>query len=234
MEANFSEFQFAYFITKEIEDRVYFSNLPLQAPYIPNQVEESAGGYDVSFTGFVSIFLQYKLPIMLTRKNAKEWSDFQREYFRIKIYPDADSHQHNSLVELANRERRNQVFYCAPAFIKDSDLYQFHMTQTVAVNSVFINCYGLQRIVGNDKHNICYTVDPDRSIMYSVPTETKINRGWEGLEDKSQKYEDIKEFVHSISRLHKINIAEDNIKDDLKEISNYFISNGVHMILLKA
>lgn len=47
METKFSEFQFAYSVTREIEDKIFFSSLDLGMPHILNQRQEAVGGYDV-------------------------------------------------------------------------------------------------------------------------------------------------------------------------------------------
>lgn len=236
MEAKFSEFQFAYSVTREIENRIVFSSLNLGMPHIPNQRDEASGGYDVNFQGdrMVSIFLQYKLPVKLTRSNATEWNEFKQDYFRITIYPDSESHQHNNLYKLAHEDRRNQVYYCAPAFISEAELECFHSTNMVAQNSGFINCYNLFPINGSDKHNICYTIDPRNAVMHSERKEIEIKSGWGWASDNKMKYDSLGEFVDHISKLCDIQIPNEDRLFGLKTISDHFSRQGVHMLLLKA
>lgn len=238
MECKFSEFQFAHLITREIEDKIIFSNLGLGMPRIPNQVEEANGGYDVSFHDpIVSVYLQYKLSEKLTQRPAKEWDEFgKKEYFRIKIYPDNLSKQHNTLVELAGKSRKNQVFYCAPAFTEMSEMQDYYDKREVANHSAFIRCYGLTKISGDDQHNICFTIDPKKTIMHSEPIEAKMDVGWESVIDISydRQYDNIREFMNEISEQNNIQLGRNEVSDDLLNISEFFASKGMHMMLLKA
>jgi len=125
MKPSFSEFQFAYSVTRELDDN------PARLfglPYIPNQREEALHGYDVAFpNGFIPLFLQFKLAERLIQPNANQWNDFNRSYFRFNIYPDNRSHQHNSLRQLALSDSNFLVCYCAPLFIEFQDLMQYHL-----------------------------------------------------------------------------------------------------------
>lgn len=238
METKFSEFQFAYSITREIEDQLVFSGLGLGMPAIPNQRVEALFGYDVKFKGpIISLFLQYKLPVKLTRRNAKEWPEFNREYFRISIYPDNESHQHNILCDIARQDRRNQVFYCAPAFTEELELYDYHNAHQVAQNSVFINCYELPQINGSDEHNICYAIDPEDAIMHSEPFGIDAKNGWKWISDESERYGSVEEFISISSEKYRIPvnkvIEEDSIGAKLRILSDFFISKGIHMMLLQ-
>lgn len=236
MKVRFSEFQFAYSVTREIENRIMFSSLNLGMPHIPNQRNEATGGYDVCFQGdrMVSIFLQYKLPVKLTKSNAKEWDEFQRDYYRIAIYPDSESQQHNNLWKLAQANRRNQVYYCAPAFTSEAELEYFHSTNTVAKNSGFINCYNLSSINGSDKHNICYTINPKRAVMHSERKEIEIISGWGWALDNKMKYDSLGEFIDSISDFCGVQVSKEDSFFSLQTIADYFNRQGVHMLLVKA
>lgn len=237
MECKFSEFQFSHVITREIEDKIIFSNLGLGMPRIPNQVEEANGGYDVSIHGsIVSVFLQYKLSEKLTRKSAKEWDKFgSREYFRFKIYPDNKSKQHNTLVELAQKSKKNQVFYCAPAFTEMSEIEDYYNNREVALHSAFIHCYGLSKITGDDKHNICFRINPKVSRMHSEPIEATIDIGWKSVIElpSDRRYNNIYDFMSEISEQYNIQLGKKKTADDLLNISKFFTSKGILMMLLK-
>lgn len=59
MKVGFSELQFAYGCTSEIEDGCLFAGIGV--PYFPSLVDEAKKGYDVKIpTLLVSNFLQYK------------------------------------------------------------------------------------------------------------------------------------------------------------------------------
>lgn len=73
MKPSFSELQFAYGITREIEDGLVWGQVGI--PTFPNLNQEANLGFDVAFNTNVPaipIFLQYKVPVKLTRKNATE------------------------------------------------------------------------------------------------------------------------------------------------------------------
>lgn len=73
MRAGFSELQFAYGCTREIEDGCFFAGIGV--PYFPSLVEEAKKGYDVKFpTLLAPIFLQYKVADEMVRQSAGEWS----------------------------------------------------------------------------------------------------------------------------------------------------------------
>lgn len=84
MKPSFSEFQFAYFVTREMDDW----HIWLYGPYIPNQVDEGGGGFDVALLNdFVAIFLQYKLSDKLTVSRAREWGGFWTRVFSFPNIP---------------------------------------------------------------------------------------------------------------------------------------------------
>ncbi len=240
MEAQFGEFQFAYSITREIEDKIIFSNLGLGMPHIPNLREEQGGGFDVSFKGnIVSVFLQYKIPEKLTRSTASEWREMSgKKYYRFHLYPASHSPQHNNLCRLARKSRRNQVFYCAPAFIEYEQLADFHNLRCVSQNSVFINCYYLPEIEEDDRHNICYKINPEAAVMNSEPRQINMKLGWPDIyrDIQKYKYEDMYEFLrYKEEELHLHNDREEmrTVGKTLSRIGRSYAKEGVHMLLLK-
>jgi hypothetical protein len=55
----FSEFQFAYSVTRELEHRIFPAST--WVPHFPTQNQEGERGYDLNFSdGVSSLFLQYK------------------------------------------------------------------------------------------------------------------------------------------------------------------------------
>ena len=215
MRAEFSEFQFGYSVTKEIEDE-YYENI---IPFIPNQRQEADVGYDVRFTGeFTTLYLQYKLAELLTNEKAKEWEDFEQKYFRFKIYPANVSTQHNTLYDLANSDSRNKVYYCAPLFITLSNFIRCHSTPAILSQSVAVNCKNLQRIAEDDKHCFCYAINNDtlEGNMYSNKYSVKVFRLSEVLKYKETNelniYKNFDDFETNIYNFIK---NEKNMKEYL-------------------
>lgn len=239
MDAQFSEFQLAYSITGEIEDRIIFSNLKMGIPMRSNQREAAEGDYDKTYTGKVAaVFLQYKLPEYMIRSNAKEWEEMgEQEYYRFQIYPDDQSPQHNFLCALSKKDSRNKVYYCAPAFVKYSDYELLHRIRNVAEHSVFVDCAHLPEIAGNEKHNICYQIYPKRMVMHSKPRELAIIQGWSGiLEEEQACYENISAFVRAMwgqDELSDSSFWKESELELLRSIGLSYAERGIHLLLLR-
>lgn len=235
METKFSEFQFAYSISREIEDKIMFSSYNLGVPTFPNQVEEGRLGYDVRFEGFKAVFLQYKIPIKLTRSTAKEWPDFNREYFRIELYSNDESPQHNLLHALA-QNNKNKVYYCAPAFTEVAEFIDLHNKRKVSDNSAFINVHSLSRILGAERHRIVYQIKPLISFMHSELKRAEIKMGWENIisELSNTPYKNIEEFAESFREYAQtLTQSYDNPLEFLIKISHALALEGIQLLLLK-
>lgn len=235
MRAMFSEFQFAYGITNEIDGTIWGPN----GPYIPNQREEAAGGYDCSFdNGFRPLFIQFKLTERLTTNRAHEWEFFEREYYRFKIYPDSRSPQHNLLINLAHRNRRNLVVYCAPQFINFDEWRQYHLNGTVLAHSVLIDCYDLPPINGVEEHCICYDDNSVWGYMFSEPKGIKISNAKEKLEYELKKtgqvYKNIETFIEDMKKLLKeINYELESSDIEFGDIYEYLMYLNLNLILVR-
>lgn len=169
MQCQFSETQFSFAITGELMERLRLAGW--RAPFFPTQRQENALGYDCRIQGPVkSLFLQFKVPDQKTRSNALHWPDFGMNYYQFALWPADVSPQHNTLLALA-ADRRNKVFYCAPAFITQREHENFYQARQIASNSVFVPCGSLRPIRGMDEHHICYTLHPRKINMYSRPEE---------------------------------------------------------------
>ena len=242
MDAQFSEFQFAYSITGEIEDRIVFSNLKMGIPVRSSLREEEEGEYDQTYTGKVAaVFLQYKLPEYMIRSNAREWEEMgEQEYYRFQIYPEDQSPQHSYLRSIAEKDPRNKVFYCAPAFVKYSDYELLHSIRNVAEHSVFVNCGNLAKVEGNKKQNICYQIYPQRMVTQLQTKELEIIQGWHrvlGEENESASYENIGEFVQTMwdhTEQAASTFWKSSEKEILRSIGLTCAERGIHLLLLRA
>ena len=241
MKPVFSEFQFSYFVTREIDNCLVWP----RGPYIPNQADEANLGFDVFFlNNFVALFLQYKLSDMLNSKRAREWDYFEQEYFRFSIYPDNRSHQHNLLQRQSHRCPKCRVYYCAPLFIEFSDLINYYRQYDVLEHSVFVDCSYLPLIAGDDKHCICYTDNPLYGYMFSNSMDVKIEKDIEKLYSKEDRYINFSDFINDMNIFFREEkVFEENTKGTLQEnrsekhyiqdITHYLNYNDLDLILLR-
>ena len=243
MKANYSELQFTYSIVRELEDMGAWS----EGPFFPTQRQEAHLGYDVRFVNdFVALFIQFKRSEMLMQSNAGQWGDFRRNYLRFDIYPNNRSHQHNNLVQLAQRNVRNRVYYCAPLFVELDELMEYHRVHTVCEYSVVVDCCTLPTIGGSDEHCICYANDPLRGYMYSEPKEIKIEtvkEVYKNLRKSEYTYSNFDEFMENMLKLfteEKLFCESSGVKDlnDFKEnFNDYFKSYlyymGLNFVVVK-
>ena len=236
MRSSFSEISFAHIITKEIEDKVIFSSFNLGMPYFPTQNAENDLGYDVCLKGeLVALFIQYKTSEKYVRKSAKYWMEFGSEYFKFDIYADNMSPQHNLLVQLAKKEKNN-VFYCAPAFIEYEKMVEFYNNKQVSKNSIFVNCRSLKEIQGDEKHDICFTINPVRCIMHSsdffVVDDVFIDM--DKLVEQATHFKNIYDFFYECRSVFNNDIiVSDNISNSFSNIADYLESRGIHFIIIK-
>ena len=79
----------------------------------------------------LNLFIQFKRPEYLKRKNATEWDFWKRPYFRYAIR----KHQQNLLERISEvGSRRVAVVYAVPAFHKSVDLFN-HMTNDSVIKN---------------------------------------------------------------------------------------------------
>ena len=119
---DFSEFQFAYGLTRELEESLG-SNV-VTPPVFPTQNQEEELGSDV-IMGIkrgdyllTPLFIQYKRSNRMIRSNANEWSDFNQEYFRFDIH---NANQHNTLVDMVEKVAR--LVISLPDSIRGNSMY---------------------------------------------------------------------------------------------------------------
>lgn len=164
---DFSEFQFAYGVTRELENSI--GSGVIAPPTFPTQNKEKEIGADVVMkirTGRVRLaplFIQYKRSSRMIREYATEWSDFGQDYFRFDLHT---ANQHNTLIEMG--EKVGAACYVAPGFYKREEYVSNHRNGVLSENSVCIDVSRLPRI-SDDDHRIAYTVSPLRGIFYSEP-----------------------------------------------------------------
>lgn len=207
MKCKFSEAQFQFNILHEIVNKLS-SDKGWNMPIIPSLAKENDLGYDCKLdSSFKVLFFQFKIPEKLTRKNAKYWSYFSGPYYKFKIWPDLLTPQHNKLIELANSDKRYNVFYCSPSFIDVDELQLFYHKKEIAKNSIFVPCKNLSKINGKDKHDICYTINPRKIVMHSDIYEVNGMDYNEFIMEISEcQYSNSEEVIDNLSQILKIDI----------------------------
>lgn len=187
----FSEFQFAYSVTRELEKRRFGISL-FGLPWFPTQNVEADVGFDVAFPngGISPLCLQYKRSKRLddARARDEEWDVYQGTYYRFgirtanKTGTKTTDQQHEILVDLAND--CPHTYYVAPEFIKLSQYAQLAQTDQVTENAVFIACQGAPKPNDDEKHVICHRPRDDIALLFSeTPSDHELSviRGAENL-----------------------------------------------------
>jgi hypothetical protein len=114
----------------------------------------------------VSLLLQYKRPEYITRKNGKQWSKFNKPYFRMNI----EDEQHDILLNLENKlSDKAQVRYATPVFWRYDELQKNMMEKKILNYSKFVSPNGIGKghscWVYTNKF-ICGYANPDYKQVY--------------------------------------------------------------------
>lgn len=134
----FSEFSFGYALT----DNLIHGGLPKKlkaAPTFPSLYKEGkpGGGYDVEIPlASTPLFLQFKVPQILTRKSKKTPPSFDTPYYRMHVRPSGQSLQHQNL--LIHERRHRLVYYVTPRFHTTAELNKAFLDRRMVEESVFI------------------------------------------------------------------------------------------------
>lgn len=176
MKPSFSEFQFAYGVTRELEGGPGWG--VIDTPRIPTQKQEADFPADMvtriksGGVKLAPLFVQYKRSDWMKRSNASSWDQLKRlgydlsdGYYRFQVYHE-ESKQHNKLVELASMQPF--TFYVAPMF-HEMDEYLSYVDGSLIQNTTFIQCGKLDKISTED-HRVTYTSQDSSGHMLSEPT----------------------------------------------------------------
>lgn len=222
MDPKFSEFQFTYGLTREIENQMPMAGVP----FLPTQHVENDFPIDVGIPRaggeFAPLFLQYKRANALTQANAREWDDFDEEYYRFKVYSPEKSDQHNKLVDLS--EFFETVYYVSPAFYKQSEYRSLARNGQIHEESVIIDCSSCPKITDDESHSIAYTDSPARARFYSEPQQVDAVQGFRNLieviDEETGSYMEVGELHDTFESLHSeldIERVETTPQEDLGE-----------------
>lgn len=223
MKIAISETAYLYYLVKELENSNFFGHT-IGLTFFPTLREESKLGYDAKINKKGRpLFIQTKVSEYMTRSDAREWSSFNKPYFRFNIYPDSISHQHNLLIDLASTFPHS-VYYVGPLFFSYSTFANIVMNRILVHNSEFISLNRFRHITGDEEHTICYSRSK-LSKMWS--NEAVIEDSFDGFPEKSffDKSPEISYqfFLDSMKKIGQYVAEKDRVGGD---IFTYFENLG--------
>lgn len=182
---DFSEFQFAYGMTRELEAGYW----PIRAsgtPYFPTQPEEADLGYDLEVSdGVWPVFVQYKRSKKLTRSNAREWDVYNAKYFRFRVETSddpAEPNQHELLVDLG--QDHPYTFYASSEFLTWENYMRYAKNNRINEHSTLLICGSAPTPYDGETHFICHRPGDSHGLFFSETPEPKrveSNRGYGDL-----------------------------------------------------
>lgn len=168
VEPEFSEFQFGYGLTREL-DNGRWPLTPTGVPFFPTQPQEDDLGFDMGVSaGVWTLFIQFKRANKLTRSNAKQWDSYRGEYFRFPVEVSDDSRepdQHGTLVKLGRQFPH--TYYVAPEFIVWRDYERYARREQINRNAAFLRCGSAPAPYDGERHHICYRPQDSVGLFFS-------------------------------------------------------------------
>lgn len=168
----FSEFQFAYGMTREL-DNGRWPLRPTGIPFFPTQPQENDLGFDMGVSGRAwTLFVQFKRSKMLTRPNAREWDWYHGEYFRFPVDTSDDPRepaQHETLVRLG--QLFPHTYYVAPEFVEWRDYARHARRERINRHAAFLKCGTAPTPFDGDDHHICYRPRDSFGRFFSETSE---------------------------------------------------------------
>lgn len=178
MKSLISEFSYGYALTEELTNGSHGGLTG--APIFPTQNQEGViGGYDIHipYTG-IPIFLQFKLSEYLSRRSAKEWTDFGGPYYRMQIRPTRFSDQQRLLVEW--EALGNETFYVTPEFHRQSELNTFYLGNAIVDNSAFFSPSDIGLLPDEKDHYVVFARNNPIGWFHSSETRKTKKRFQKG------------------------------------------------------
>lgn len=150
--AQFSEFSFGYALT----DNLIHAGWPLgaRAPYFPSLVSEGlSGGFDVKIPlRPVALYLQFKIPQLVSRRTKYKPPTFTPPYLRMHLRTKRPN-QHGLLLKWESRHRL--VYYATPDFWQSSDLDYYYSERTVNQHTRFVRPSAIGNLDAS-RHHVAY------------------------------------------------------------------------------
>lgn len=231
MKSQFSETQFVVAFLHNLFS--YYDSLGCRYWFtMPTQIEEYNVGYDARIrldARVQPLYFQFKISEFLSRKNAREYSDFSGPYYRFKIWPEDRSPQHNSLVDLSKDGAF--VAYSAPLFCTEKE---FGCYQNDVLNhSVLVPCRKLPKNHGNERHFITYAPNCDVGYWHSEQKQIPIIQRPRWAKELSyyRKYENIIDYIKYILPPDEKNI--ESIESYMEKIKYHKFDNNEFLEVFK-
>lgn len=182
--AEFSEFSYGYAITDNLINGGKLYGMR-GAPVFPSLYKEgqASGGYDVMIPRKgAPLFLQFKVPQVVTRASKKTPPMYGRPYYRMHLRIASHSIQHLSLLE---HERQGRlVFYAAPLLHTTQALDASFDKKEVPKESIFVRPSQIGPL-DDRPHCIAYSPLQRNAWLYSEPRQI------EGRIDSNKFFSDI-------------------------------------------
>lgn len=211
----FSEFSFGYALTDNLIHGGLLKNLKA-APTFPSLYKEGkpGGGYDLKVPLISSpLFLQFKIPQILTRKSNKTPPGFVTPYYRMHVRPGGQSLQHQNLLNHGRRHRL--VYYVTPRFHTTATLNKAFLRRQMIAKSVFIRPSQIGLLDDHD-HFVAYDRLNSTAWLFSEPSEI------EGAIDGETFIEEVQANIPEVRQAESENELFDSIA--LEIIKTYEIS----------
>lgn len=162
----YSEFSYGYALT----DSLMRTLLPgsSRAPVFPSLLAEGSagGGYDVKIPSYpVPLFLQFKIPRVITRRSRLLPPRYSTPYYRFPLRtrkPD----QHGLLLDL--EKKFPLVFYATPLFHTVADLDLHYVRKGVHAHSIFVRPSSIGMLDDNS-HHVAYSERDPICWCFSEP-----------------------------------------------------------------
>jgi hypothetical protein len=188
--SQFSEFSFGYALTDNLINGGLLYGVG-GAPVFPSLYDEGrpSGGYDVKLpVRGAPLFLQFKIPQVVTRASVYFPTNYTTPYYRMHLRPASHSTQHQSLLE---HERRGRlVFYAAPVFHTTGALNTGFDRKEVPRQSIFVRPSQIGSL-DDQPHFVAYGQGQNVAWLYSEP------RQLEGRIDSDKFFSDIQRSVRA-------------------------------------
>ena len=190
MNSEFNErmFEFCYNcrLINLLEDMKY-KTLP---PYSPTQRLEARLGFDTMMQIITNRFdcilvLQHKVSEYEETKKSSRKTSLPAPFFRFKIAGRKYSKQHDLLLELENTQF--STCYCAPMFVKNTQLTQTFQDRTILNSAICISPGKIGRFPNDANHHYCFTPDASKTEVRSE-------------QSAAEPYRDIKEVIQCAKR----------------------------------
>jgi hypothetical protein len=213
MRLGYTEFSFGYAFTENLLRSIAF--VANGAPVFPNLQQEATSGFDIKINlPGVPLFLQYKLPELMTRKTAFEISqhnlfDLTIPFFRMPLMRRDLSQQHDLLIALEHRYP-GTVLYAAPCLHNVHEFNVAYNAASVHQQTVFFSPIEIGQLPDDQTHSVSYRVGLAHAYFCS-----------ESKRITARKFEDIThemQLLFDSERFRAIEFASNELRNSIRSL----------------